>query len=76
MPFASAMPMSRLARGIGRADDTPILSQIATHSEYHRRKSRGTVTLLQQRCEIAPGARIFSFAILAKPGLLANNPHR
>jgi hypothetical protein len=70
------MPMPHLARGIGWPDDAPILSQIATHSERLRHKNRETVTLLQQRCEIALSARIFSFAILAKPGLLANNPHR
>jgi hypothetical protein len=68
--------MWRRVRGIGRPDDTAILSQIATHSERLRHKNRGTVTLLQQRCEIALGARIFFFAILAKLGLLANNPHR
>jgi hypothetical protein len=71
-----AIPTSRLARGSGWRDGTPILSQIATHSDYRRRKNRGTVTLLQQRRGIALSARIFSFAILAKPGLLANNPHR
>jgi hypothetical protein len=68
--------LSRTARGSGRPAGTPILSQIATHSEYPRRKNRGTVTLLQQGAEIAAGACIFSFAILAKPDLLANNPHR
>jgi len=66
----------RFARGSGYPDVAPILSQIATHSEYRRRKNRGTVTLLQQRLEIAMRACIFSFAILAKPHLLANNPHR
>jgi len=54
----------------------PILSQIATPSKYLRRKNRGTVTLLQQAVENARCACIFSFAILAKPDLLANNPHR
>jgi hypothetical protein len=68
--------VSPLLRGIGWPDGAAIMSQIATHSERPRHKNRGTVTLLQQRCEIAPGARIFFFAILAKPGLLANNPHR
>jgi len=54
----------------------PILSQIATPSEYLRRKKRGTVTLLQQGVEIACCTCIFFFAILAKADLLANNPHR
>jgi hypothetical protein len=68
--------MPRFARGTGWPDVAPILSQIATHSECRRCRNRGTVTLLQQRLEIAMGACIFSFAILAKAGLLANNPHR
>jgi hypothetical protein len=54
----------------------PILSQIATPSKRLRRKSPESVTLLQQGVGIAPSARIFSFAILAKADLLANNPDR
>ncbi|MGA7429479.1 MAG: hypothetical protein WBQ24_05705 [Xanthobacteraceae bacterium] len=68
---------TRAARAVS-ADLTaaPILSQIATPSEYVRRRNPESVTLLQQGVGIAAGGCIFSFAILAKPDLLANNPHR
>jgi len=63
-------------RASAEADRTPILSQIATPSEYIRRKNPESVTLLQQGVGIAHSTCIFFFAILAKADLLANNPHR
>jgi hypothetical protein len=69
-------PPRRALRRRRWPDLRAILSQIATHLEYRPCEIRQSVTLLQQRGGIAPGTCIFSFAILAKPGLLANNPHR
>jgi hypothetical protein len=63
-------------RAAAEADRGPILSQIATPSEYPPRKNPESVTLLQQGVGIAHSTCIFFFAILAKTDLLANNPYR